>query len=330
MSDTQTQKAPLSALGAAFPQVQHLAAGFPGLLNKQWMDGGDGGAGDAIIPIGIFATLHAIRIAYEVRKGVQVSGRRPLMQELFTMLTFSFGGAILTALMLGRAQPWLENNTTVPVYAGAYILMACMPGDLLYKFLRQTAPVSDVFLASVDGLIRGYGVTAAGVDLVRNTMKGHAVADSLVAWVVVGTVLGSGGGIIDDFVQISAATWGLRVPTMLRQGLSMDVKLSFGATVGYILTTHAWSFAEHAPGFPLSSLLDSVLACVPRLSDQEAHLLSGLLCSTVLGTAAHVQARAFAATERRALEVARRKKYDEPSSDDNDDDDDDADVESDD
>ncbi|KAJ2394576.1 hypothetical protein GGI23_004631 [Coemansia sp. RSA 2559] len=319
---------PPSALGAAFPQVQQLAGQFPGLLRKQWMEGGNG-AEEAIIPIGIFATLHAIRIAYEVRKGVQVSGRRPLMQELFTMLTFSFGGAILTALMLGRAQPWLETNTTVPVYAGAYVLMSCLPGDMLYRLLRKTAPVSDVFLASVDGLIRGYGVTAAGVDLVRYTMKGHAVSDSLVAWIVVGTVLGSGGGIIDDFVQISAATWGLRVPTMLRTGASMDVKLSFCATVGYILTTHAWSFAEHAPGFPLSAFLDSLLAWVPQLSNQEAHLISGLMCSAVLGTSAAVKARAFAAAERRALEVARRKKYDEPpSSDDGDDADDD--VESDD
>ncbi|KAJ2554103.1 hypothetical protein EV175_002704 [Coemansia sp. RSA 1933] len=325
MADTKTAAASASALGTAFPQVQELAARFPGLLSKQWMDGSNG-MEDAVIPIGIFATLHAIRIAYEVRKGVQVNGRRPLMQELFTMLTFSFGGAILTALMLGRAQPWLESNTTVPVYAGAYLLMACLPGDLLYMFLRSTAPVSDVFLAGVDGLIRGYGVTAAGVDLVRVTMKGQPVADSLVAWIVVGTVLGSGGGIIDDFVQISAATWGLRVPTMLRTGLSMDVKLSFGATVGYILTTHAWSFAEHAPGFPFSSLLDSVLAWVPHLTNQEAHLISGLMCSAVLSTQAHFQARAFAVAERRALEVARRKKYDQPVSSD----DDDGDIESDD
>ncbi|KAJ2512992.1 hypothetical protein GGI11_004558 [Coemansia sp. RSA 2049] len=310
---------PSSALGALFPQAQQLAAGFPGLLSKPWVGGGTEGAA---VPIGIFATLHALRIAYEVRKGAQASGRRPLLQELFTMLTFSFGGAVLTALMLGRTQPWLENNTTVPVYAGTYLLMACVPGDLVYRFLRRTSPVSDVFLASVDGLIRGYGVTAAGVDLVRNTMRGQPVADSLVAWITVGTVLGSGGGIIDDVVQVSAASWGLRVPAMLRAGPSLDVKLSFCATVGYILTTHAWSFVEHAPGFPLSAALDAILACVPRLSDQEAHLVSGLLCSAVLGTAAHAQACRYAAAERRALEVARRKKYDDAPSSGTDDDDD--------
>ncbi|KAJ2655960.1 hypothetical protein IWW48_005278 [Coemansia sp. RSA 1200] len=316
MSQTTGQQMPppppSSALGALFPQAQQLAAGFPGLLSKPWVGGGTEGA---VVPIGIFATLHALRIAYEVRKGAQASGRRPLLQELFTMLTFSFGGAVLTALMLGRTQPWLENNTTVPVYAGAYLLMSCVPGDLVYRFLRRTSPVSDVFLASVDGLIRGYGVTAAGVDLVRNTMRGQPVADSLVAWITVGTVLGSGGGIIDDVVQVSAASWGLRVPAMLSAGPSLDVKLSFCATVGYILTTHAWSFVEHAPGFPLSSSLDAILACVPRLSDQEAHLVSGLLCSAVLGTAAHAQACRLAAAERRALEAARRKKHDDtPSS----------------
>ncbi|KAJ2877510.1 hypothetical protein IWW38_006555, partial [Coemansia aciculifera] len=221
------------------PQVQQLAGAYPGVLQKQWIGGI--GESDAVLPIGIFATLHAIRIAYEVRKSVQVNGRRPLMQELFTMLTFSFGGAILTALALGRTQPWLENNTTVPIYSAAYLLMAYMPGDYLFQFLRYTSPVSDVFLAGVDGLLRGYGVTAAGVDLVRKTMKGQPVADSLVAWILVGTVLGSGGGIIDDFLQISRAAWGFRTPSMLANGLSLDVKLSFAATVGYILTTHAWS-----------------------------------------------------------------------------------------
>ncbi|KAJ2630859.1 hypothetical protein GGF44_004034, partial [Coemansia sp. RSA 1694] len=67
------------------PQVQQLAGAYPGVLKKQWIGGI--GESDAILPIGIFATLHAIRIAYEVRKSVQVNGRRPLMQELFTMLT---------------------------------------------------------------------------------------------------------------------------------------------------------------------------------------------------------------------------------------------------
>ncbi|KAJ2508853.1 hypothetical protein IWW47_000380 [Coemansia sp. RSA 2052] len=301
------------------PQVQQLAGAYPGVLKKQWIGGI--GESDAILPIGIFATLHAIRIAYEVRKSVQVNGRRPLMQELFTMLTFSFGGAILTALALGRTQPWLENNTTVPIYSTAYLLMAYMPGDFLYQFLRYTSPVSDVFLAGVDGLLRGYGVTAAGVDLVRKTMKGQPVSDSLVAWILVGTVLGSGGGIIDDFLQISRAAWGFRTPSMLANGLSLDVKLSFAATVGYILTTHAWSFAEHAPRFPLSSTLDGLLRLVPHLSDQEAHLVSGLMCSAVLSTAAHMQARKYAQAERSALALAQRKKHDDVESDDDDDDD---------
>ncbi|KAJ2466261.1 hypothetical protein GGI02_004430 [Coemansia sp. RSA 2322] len=292
----------MSALDGV-PQLQQLAGAYPALLKRQWVE-------DAVLPIGIFTTLHAVRIAYEVRKSVQASGRRPWQQELATMLTFAFGGAILTALALGRAQPWLESNTAVPVYSLVYLAMGYMPGDVLYGFLRRTAPVSDVFLASVDGLLRGYGVTAAGVDLVRKTMSGQPVADSLVAWVVVGTVLGSGGGIIDDCLQISSAAWGLRTPRMLAQGLSLDVKLSFAATVGYILTTHAWSFAERAPAFPMSAALDRLLYLVPHLSDSEAHLLSGLLCSAVLGTAAHAQARKYAAAERSARAEALRKKND--------------------
>ncbi|KAJ2689342.1 hypothetical protein IWW39_001580 [Coemansia spiralis] len=305
----------MSALDC-LPPVQQLAGAYPGILQKQWI----GGDSDAVLPIGVFATLHAIRIAYEVRKSAQVNGRRPMLQELFTMLTFSFGGAILTALALGRTQPWLENNTTLPIYSTAYLLMAYMPGDYLYQFLRFTSPVSDVFLASVDGLLRGYGITAAGVDLVRKTMKGQPVADSLVAWILVGTMLGSGGGIIDDFLQISRTAWGFRTPPMLANGLSLDVKLSFFATVGYILSTHAWSFVEHAPGFPLSSTLDGLLRLVPRISDQEAHLLSGLLCSAVLSTAAHVQAGRYAQAERNALALAQRKKNDEVESDDDEED----------
>ncbi|KAI8322867.1 hypothetical protein GQ54DRAFT_129824 [Martensiomyces pterosporus] len=308
MADSE-MKGPVSAL-ESFPQVQKLAEAYPSLLNKQWV-GGSGDGSDALLPIGIFTTLHAIRIAYEVRKSVQANGRRPLLQELFTMLTFSFGGAILTALALGRVQPWLQSNTMVPVYGGAYLAMSILPGDILFRFLRRTSPISDVFLASVDGLLRGYGVTAAGVDLVRKTMKGQPVSESLIAWIFVGTVLGSGGGIIDDFLQISRASWGFRTPSMVFNGFSLDVKLSFFATVGYILTTHAWSFTAHAPGFPLSPALDSILSLVPHLSEEEARLISGLLCSAALGTAAHFQARTYAVAERHAAESARRKKDDD-------------------
>lgn len=307
--DTSSSPSMLSGI----PYMKQAVQSYPGVLGSQWIGGANGG--DAILPIGIFATLHAMRIAYEIRKMTQLNGRRPMMQEMATMLTFSFGGAILTALALGRTQPWLENNTTVPVYAAVYLLMSRMPGDLLFKFLRYTSPVSDVFLAGVDGLLRGYGVTAAGVDLVRHTMKGYPVSDSLVAWILMGTVLGSGGGIIDDFLQISQAVWGFRTPSMLTNGLSLDVKLSFGATVGYILTTHAWSFAEHAPGFPLSSLLDTLLKSVPQLEDQEAHLISGLMCAAVLSTAAHANAQKYATAERTALADGRRKKNDDEDAD---------------
>ncbi|KAJ2828089.1 hypothetical protein IWW50_001561 [Coemansia erecta] len=312
-ADTVTEKAAehLSVL-SGYPVMQHMASMYPSMLSKEWI-GSTAADGASLLPIGIFATLHAVRVAYEVRKGMQLGGRQPILQELFTMLTFSFGGAILTALMLGRVQPWMESNTAVPVYALAYVLMARMPGDVLFGFLRRTAPVSDVFLASVDGLIRGYGVTAAGVDLVRG-MQGHAASHSLVAWVVTGTVLGSGGGIIDDFVQVSAARWALRTPSMFT-GVSLDIKLSFCATVGYILSTHAWSFAEHAPGFPLSALLDRALALVPHVSDQEAHMISGLLCSAVLGTVAHARAAKYAAAERALAATARRKKTDAVASD---------------
>ncbi|KAJ2891278.1 hypothetical protein IWW38_003690, partial [Coemansia aciculifera] len=72
----------------------------------------------------------------------------------------------------------------------------------------------------------------------------------------------------------------------------------------------------HAPGFPLSSTLDGLLRMVPHLSDQEAHLVSGLLCSTVLSTAAHFQARKYAQAERSALALAQRKKHDDVESDD--------------
>ncbi|KAJ2719466.1 hypothetical protein GGI07_005200 [Coemansia sp. Benny D115] len=313
-SEAVAEKA--SAL-AGFPLAQRVASGYPALLSMHW--------DSSALPVGIFMTLHALRVAYEVRKGQQTQGYRPpLFQGLFTMLTFSFGGAILTSLALGRPQAWLESNVAVPVYSLAYILMTRMPGDLLFWALQSTAPVSDVFLALVDGLIRGYGVTAAGVDMVRKGMQGQPIADSLVAWVVVGTVLGSGGGIIDDVVQFSKAAWTVRTPQLLSRGPSLDVKVSFAATMGYILTTHAWSFAEHAPGFPLSGLLDTLLRMVPRVSDEEARLISGMLCAAVLGTSANSQARLFAAAERRRQELGRIKKTDAPVSDDSD-----ADVEDD-
>ncbi|KAJ1938699.1 hypothetical protein FBU59_004360, partial [Linderina macrospora] len=75
-----------STLGG-FPQVQQLAKSYPALLKRNWIEGVVDN--EPLLPVGVFMTLHALRIAYEVRKGAQVRGRRPLVQEVLTMLTFS-------------------------------------------------------------------------------------------------------------------------------------------------------------------------------------------------------------------------------------------------
>ncbi|KAJ2788973.1 hypothetical protein H4R20_007267, partial [Coemansia guatemalensis] len=57
-------KAPGSALGG-LGAVQQLASACPAMLRAHWVGGADGAS---VVPIGIFATLHALRVAYEVRK----------------------------------------------------------------------------------------------------------------------------------------------------------------------------------------------------------------------------------------------------------------------
>ncbi|KAJ1920124.1 hypothetical protein H4219_001497 [Mycoemilia scoparia] len=284
-----------------------LINGYPDLLSYEWW-GGPGG----LFPIGVFMTLHAVRIAYDVRKVIDQTGRTNIFQEVFCMLAFSFGGTIITALMLGRPQPILESNLLIPVYAGAYILMSRLPGDGLYRLCRMTSPLSDVLLATVDGLLRGYGVTASGVDMVRLTLAGTPISNSLVGWIAIGTIGGCGGGIIDDFIQISKPQWGLRTPTMFRNP-SFDFLICLGTTLSYIITTRIWKFSERLPDFPFSNLVDWIIDFAPHFSVEEARVVCSLVCAVLLGYRGYTSALKFNAQEKAKAKLAASKKDDDLS-----------------
>ncbi|KAI8871699.1 hypothetical protein GQ42DRAFT_133209 [Ramicandelaber brevisporus] len=201
------------------------------------------------VTIPLATLLHGLCVAFEVRKGIalqsKLNGGRRMhwRQELAIMLLFSFGGTILMGLMLGTPQMYLEQTHTVPVYALAYALLAFIPGDPVFKLMLRFSPITDVGLAVFGGLVRGYGITAAGVDAVRG-MPG-SISTSLTAMVVVGTTLGSGGGMIDDLIQFSKPNWGLRTPSMLIGApIQDDIKKCFYTTLYYIYSTRAWSLTE--------------------------------------------------------------------------------------
>ncbi|KAJ1669564.1 hypothetical protein EV182_008704, partial [Spiromyces aspiralis] len=173
----------------------------------------------------------------------------------------------------------------------------------------MTSPFSDVLLSAVDGLLRGYGITATGVDLLRLGMAGAPISRSLVGWITVGTILGCGGGIIDDVIQISRPQWTLRTPTMFRDP-GPDFKLCLATTVSYIVTTRIWRFSEQLPNFPFSPLLDWLIDFAPHFSVEEARVIAGLACSAVLAARGYRSAVALHTRERLAEQAATAKKHD--------------------
>ncbi|KAJ1912122.1 hypothetical protein IWQ60_009809 [Tieghemiomyces parasiticus] len=228
-------------------------------------------------PVAIAMTLHALRVSYEVRKMLNCSGRLPTAQEIFALLTLSFGGGILSALMLGKPQPWLVNNGMIPTYTLVYLAVGFCPQDWVFRILRMLSPASDVFLAAVDGAIRGYGVTATGVEMVRG-MEGP-ISESLTAMIIIGTVLGCGGGIIEDVIQFSKRSWNFRTPTLLQRP-NFDIGITFSSVLFYIFSTRTWSFAVQHPGLIGAEWIDALIELlVPHLTPETARGVCGLFCA---------------------------------------------------
>ncbi|KAJ1657223.1 hypothetical protein IWQ61_003340 [Dispira simplex] len=240
-------------------------------VNREW--------GPAL-PITITMTFHALRVSYEVRKLMQVRGRLHWAHEVFLLLTLSFGGGILTSLLLGRPQPWLINSAMVPTYSLVYLAVGFFPGDLVYKLLRACAPLSDIVLASLDGIIRGYGIPTAGVEHVRS-LEGP-ISRSLSAMLIIGTVLGCGGGIIEDFIQISRPQWQLRTPTLLQRP-NYDICVSFITAVFYIISTRAWTFRSVFTTLSVEPF-DWIF---PQLHPLDARVMCGLFCTVALAWKAY-------------------------------------------
>ncbi|KAJ1973792.1 hypothetical protein H4R35_003930 [Dimargaris xerosporica] len=262
--------------------LHQAGAKYPEYLGLEW---------GPSLPVTIAMTLHALRVSYEVRKMLNASGRLPWFHEVFVLLTLSFGGGILTALLLGQPQPWLVNNGMVPTYSLVYLAVGFAPADIVYRILRAAAPLSDMALAAVDGAIRGYGVTASGVEMIRR-MDGP-ISQSLTAMVVVGTLLGCGGGVIEDLIQMSKRQWAFRTPTLLQRP-NYDMAITFTTVVFYILSTRAWVFSAQHPGLLGSHALDAaVSAVVPHLSPEMARVCCGLLCATALSVKSFGDYRAY-------------------------------------
>ncbi|PVZ97777.1 hypothetical protein BB558_006245 [Smittium angustum] len=171
--------------------------------------------------------------------------------------------------------------------------MAYLPGDYLFNLLQAFSPYSDILISVVDGMTKGYGITTAGVDLVKFKLKPEKVSESIVAMIVIGTVTGAGGGMISDLFQLTQKNWAFRTPTMFTS-LSIDLKLSFFTTIGYIFTTKLWSFSSAMPNFVFSKLFDGIInTVIPSFTTNEAKLVFGTVCSCVLGYKAYMDYNIF-------------------------------------
>ncbi|KAJ1986362.1 hypothetical protein H4R33_003403 [Dimargaris cristalligena] len=251
--------------------LAHAEANYPVYLATEW---------GPHLPVAIAMTLHALRVSYEVRKMLNINGRLPMLHEVFVLLTLSFGGGIISASLLGNPQPWLVNNGMIPTYGLVYLAVGFFPGDFVFQLLRLLSPASDIFLAAVDGAIRGYGVTVAGVEMVRN-MDGP-ISQSLTAMLVIGTVLGCGGGIIEDVIQMSKRSWALRTPTFFQRP-NVDMGITFTTVVFYIFSTRLWRFDDQHPGLIGAAWLDAIIEwMIPELAPETARVLCGLFCAGAL------------------------------------------------
>ncbi|PVU95889.1 hypothetical protein BB561_001531 [Smittium simulii] len=264
-----------------------FAATFPTILSSTWSGNEKG-----YFPIAIAATIHAVKVSYMTRKILQLGGRRHLASEFLLQLVYGFGGAIIARLALGLPQPWIESNSALPLQALTFLLLTNLPGDILFSLMDYISPLSDVILATADGLITGYGITSGGVDLVKYTMSNEKVSKSIVAMLFVGTVMGCGGGSLGNLFMLKENS--TKKSISLSNLPFFEIKLSAFLTLFYISTTRLWTFTEYAPNFVFSPILDKFIdSIVVPLSANESKMVVATAYGSIMGFKAYSNALVY-------------------------------------
>ncbi|KAF9197783.1 hypothetical protein BGZ49_001635 [Haplosporangium sp. Z 27] len=160
----------------------------------------------ALLPLSIFFALHGIRISMAYRQAIE-----------------------------------LAAPTYVPFIQG----LLYYSYTSLYDILRNTVPpaVLDSVLITVDGSLRALSIAKLGVDGSRmrfaaDTHQGGAggVSEPWFAMLLLGTIAGSGGGMLADLLRLKTHQWTLATPAFVHAA-TFDMKAAFLSTFFYAAST---------------------------------------------------------------------------------------------
>ncbi|ORX99751.1 hypothetical protein K493DRAFT_108589 [Basidiobolus meristosporus CBS 931.73] len=264
-----------------FTQVSTNFVGFPAI---EW---------GPYFPVPIVATLHAARVAYDLRKSLPKEEQIPWFQALFTFYTLSFGGTTTSAILLAIPPGWLASNTMLPLYTLIYMAIFKSPFDIVYRLLTLLGPITELVLNAGDCVSRTFAITNMGVEAVRLNGLSN-VSNSYVGMLICGTLSGCGGGIFSDAFQLTQRNWAFRTPTVFTNP-GFDIKLCFSVASVYVLTT---SPAEWAKYLVLIGLDES---WIPQLTIHEAKTVCwSMLLGTMLYRKFFASAPAAPKTQKKA------------------------------
>ena len=189
------------------------------------------------LPLPILSLLHATRITLEYRRQLAAQGHQPptaWLQGLIATCIMALGGTTLASILCGIPPPWVASNTVLPAYALVYFLVFQFPSDRVFSLLNQYAFLIDPLLIGADGVARSMAQCIGGVDMVRaHPLLGP---EKYVAQIILGTLAGTGGGLLADAFVLSAPTWHFRLPTAFKSP-TIDLKTAFSVAVTYTILT---------------------------------------------------------------------------------------------
>jgi len=137
--------------------------------------------------------------------------RRSWFETLLTCAVLQFGGTTLTGLVLGQTPSWILSHTAFPALLLAWWLTFACPLDLFYKLLSTRSRGSSNL--PTEGLIAliemgscisyAHAITSWGMDkALFNTfhVNFQRISQSLFTSLLCGTLSGSGGGLLVDWL----------------------------------------------------------------------------------------------------------------------------------
>ena len=139
-----------------------------------------------------------------------------LIRELFanalckTLISQAWGGALWTNALLCMPPPQLYSTTPWIIYCSTHIVLTTV-----FSFVPwPTSQVVDSLYPAIDAVCRS-GAIIGSLGLVRSHPN-PAVANSLLAQVIIGAVSSVGGGAAAGFLGVWDKEWSLKTPTFLK------------------------------------------------------------------------------------------------------------------